>query len=162
MDCSWPFGNTGCNGGFQDKAFNFVLANGGIASNADYPYTGVNSACRNATRKAAALSSYVNVEAYQGDHLREALLTKGPMTVSLDADDPGFAFYKSGACFAVWRSRLARPVDASMRSRAVSLRTAASSKASSKGRGLIEGASAQASSSTLTARPSRRCCLTTR
>ena len=98
MDCSWEFGNNGCNGGFQDKAFNFVVANGGIASNEDYPYYGVNRPCRsNATAKSAVLKGFVNVEPYQREQLQEALLTKGPMTVSLDAESPGFAFYKSGA-----------------------------------------------------------------
>lgn len=41
MDCGWDTGNTACMGGFQDLAFQWVLAHGGIASEAEYPYQGV-------------------------------------------------------------------------------------------------------------------------
>jgi Papain family cysteine protease len=27
MDCSWPYGNTGCNGGYQEPAFRFAIDN---------------------------------------------------------------------------------------------------------------------------------------
>lgn len=96
MDCSWPFGNNGCNGGFQDRAFKFVIANGGLPSNDDYPYKGVNMPCRSDTQKSAAFSKAVSVKPYDARALKEALLTKGPMTVSLDAGSPGFKFYKHG------------------------------------------------------------------
>jgi cathepsin L len=52
--------------------------------------------CRKDVPLAAAISGYVNVQAYEPDHLKEAILTKGPMTVSLDADDDGFRFYRAG------------------------------------------------------------------
>ena len=102
MDCSWPFGNTGCNGGYQETAFAFILANGGIAANADYPYHGVNMACRNDTPLAAALEGFVSVPPYNKTLLQEALLTRGPMAVSINADDPGFKFYRSGAGSPCW------------------------------------------------------------
>ena len=79
MDCSWPYGNTGCNGGFQDPAFNFVVDNGGIAAASDYPYVGVNAACRNDTPLAAAFSHYVKLPLYNATVLKEAVLTQGPM-----------------------------------------------------------------------------------
>jgi cathepsin L len=96
MDCSWPEGNTACNGGYQDKAFRFAVASGGIPANEDYPYQGVNMRCRPEAPRAAAISGYVNVRAYHPQELKEAILTKGPMTVSLDADAKSFRFYKSG------------------------------------------------------------------
>ena len=97
MDCSWLYGNTGCNGGFQEPAFRFTVANGGIPANKDYPYHGVNMACRNDTPLAAAFSEYVTVPAYNKTVFKEALMTQGPMAVSVNADDAGFKFYKSGA-----------------------------------------------------------------
>jgi cathepsin L len=96
MDCSWPEGNTACNGGFQDKAFVFAIASQGIPANADYPYVGVNMGCKSDARAAASIRAYVNVRGYRPQELKEALLTKGPMTVSLDADAKAFRFYKSG------------------------------------------------------------------
>ena len=97
MDCSWPYGNTGCNGGQQEAAFNFLLDSGGIASEAEYPYAGVNTRCRRGVPRAAALKDWVKVPAYNKTLFQEALLTQGPMAVSVSADDASFKFYKSGA-----------------------------------------------------------------
>lgn len=33
-----PYGNVGCNGGDIMKAMKFVIANGGISTEASYPY----------------------------------------------------------------------------------------------------------------------------
>lgn len=46
MDCGWSTGNTACMGGYQDLAFQWVLAEGGIPSEDEYPYQGVTSYCR--------------------------------------------------------------------------------------------------------------------
>lgn len=96
MDCSWKWGNTGCNGGFQDSAFQFAINSTGVPKSVDYPYIGVNMPCKPQSPGAASISSYVNVMPYSAAHLKEALLTKGPMTVSLDASGPAFQFYREG------------------------------------------------------------------
>lgn len=43
VDCDST--NEGCEGGYMDYAFEWVINNGGIDTESDYPYTGTDGAC---------------------------------------------------------------------------------------------------------------------
>lgn len=40
IDCSWGYGNRGCNGGLANYAYKYVAQNKGICSKNSYPYLG--------------------------------------------------------------------------------------------------------------------------
>jgi len=99
VDCSKSQGNQGCNGGFMDDAFKYIISNHGIDTEASYPYQGRDSACRfKPANVGATLSSYKDVQKGSEPSLTSAL-SIGPISVAIDASHTSFQFYKSGVYY---------------------------------------------------------------
>uniref|UniRef100_G3NIE8 Cathepsin S, ortholog2, tandem duplicate 1 n=1 Tax=Gasterosteus aculeatus aculeatus TaxID=481459 RepID=G3NIE8_GASAC len=100
LDCSGKCGNHGCKGGFMSNAFKYVVRNHGIASDASYPYVGMQGPCNyDSEHRAANCSGYVFLPAGDELALKEALATVGPVSVAIDASRPKFVFYRHvGVC----------------------------------------------------------------
>jgi len=94
VDCSGSFGNQGCNGGLMDDAFQYVISNGGLCTEASYGYTGADGSCRSCT-PVSKISSYVDVTANSEASLQAAVVQQ-PVSVAIEADQLGFQFYSSG------------------------------------------------------------------
>jgi len=95
VDCSAAQGDQGCNGGLMDYAFQYVITNNGITSEAQYPYTAVTGTCNTNVTSVATISSFVDVTPGS----EAALLTAvniGPVSVAIEADQSCFQFYSGG------------------------------------------------------------------
>ncbi|CAF3800878.1 unnamed protein product [Rotaria sp. Silwood1] len=97
VDCSTNYGNLGCNGGYMDNAYKYLIDNHGIDTNDSYPYEGVMGKCRfNPKTVATDVMSYVDIKPGSEDDLQDALATIGPIAVAMDASLYSFQFYSSG------------------------------------------------------------------
>nr|GLL18262.1 low-temperature-induced cysteine proteinase-like [Ipomoea trifida] len=98
VDCDLEF-NDGCDGGDTDKAFEFIIDNGGIDSEEDYPYTGEDGKCdfyRQNNAKAVSIDGYGYVLEDDEEELGWAVVRHGPISVALNGDAYDFQLYESG------------------------------------------------------------------
>ncbi|KAJ3704899.1 hypothetical protein LUZ61_008604 [Rhynchospora tenuis] len=92
---------SGCNGGLMDYAFQWVIYNGGITTESDYPYTsgstGTAGTCNypKTYDYAVSLLSYQDVTANCESCLKNAVANQ-PVSVAIDASGSAFQFYSSG------------------------------------------------------------------
>jgi len=98
MDCSTSYGNQGCNGGLMDNAFQYIIANKGIDTEACYPYTAQDGTTCNYSTSCigATLSSYQDIPQGSETQLQAAVASHGPVSVAIDAGLSSFQFYSGG------------------------------------------------------------------
>jgi len=94
VDCSGAQGNQGCNGGLMDYAFDYVIKNKGIGSQASYKYTARDGQCKKVA-SVTTISSYKDVAAGDENELLEAV-KKQPIAIAIEADQSCFQFYHKG------------------------------------------------------------------
>ncbi|OAY26310.1 senescence-specific cysteine protease SAG39 [Manihot esculenta] len=97
VDCDTSGEDQGCEGGLMDDAFKFIIKNGGLATEANYPYQGVDGTCNNgkASNHAAKITGYEDVPANSEESLQKAVANQ-PVSVAIDASGSAFQFYSSG------------------------------------------------------------------
>ncbi|XP_054721309.1 cathepsin L-like [Uloborus diversus] len=97
MDCSGDEGNQGCNGGLMDNAFKYIKKNGGIDTEASYPYEEAAGTCRfKKENVGATVSGYVDIPSGDEKALLQAVATVGPVSVAIDASHFSFQLYSDG------------------------------------------------------------------
>ncbi|KAJ3609791.1 hypothetical protein NHX12_024301 [Muraenolepis orangiensis] len=101
IDCSWGFGNNGCDGGEEWRGYEWIMKHGGIATTETYgPYSGMNGLCHlNQSQMIARIQSYTNVTSGDAEALKLALFKNGPVAVSIDASHLSFVFYSHGVYY---------------------------------------------------------------
>jgi len=91
VDCAGSYGNQGCNGGWHDKAVDY-LADGGSCLQTDYPYTGRDGSCKKTCKPVVKPNKSVKGTT---EAALAAAIAVGPVGVAVDASG-GFQSYHSG------------------------------------------------------------------
>ncbi|EPS57605.1 cysteine proteinase, partial [Genlisea aurea] len=95
VDCDTT--DSGCSGGLMDNAFAFIIKNGGIDTESDYPYTAQDGTCNKVklNTKVVTISGYVDVTPNSESALQAAVANQ-PVSVAIDAGGLSFQLYTSG------------------------------------------------------------------
>jgi len=100
VDCTAKYGNGGCNGGWQDNAYKYIVDVGGIDTEESYPYQPVQRTCAfDAANVGANATGYVSIPTGDEDALKKAVATYGPVAVAIDATQQDFMNYRSGVYY---------------------------------------------------------------
>jgi len=93
--------DSACNGGLMDNAFTWTKTNGGLCTEAGYPYTsgttGQKGTCTTTCAKNTAVTpkSFTDV-AKNSDSALMTAIAQQPVSVAIQANQPAFQSYKSG------------------------------------------------------------------
>jgi len=101
VDCSWGYGNNGCDGGEDFRSYQWIMKHGGIPSEDQYgPYLGIDAFCHiQNISMAAKITGYVNVTSGDGNALKLAMIKQGPISVGIDASHKTLSFYANGVYY---------------------------------------------------------------
>ncbi|CAD5173193.1 unnamed protein product [Musa acuminata subsp. malaccensis] len=96
VDCDSAY-NQGCNGGLMDYAFEFIIGNGGVDTEDDYPYKARDGKCDQHRKlaKVVVIDGYEDVPANDEKALQKAVANQ-PVSVAIEAGGREFQLYKSG------------------------------------------------------------------
>ena len=101
VDCSWPEGNNGCDGGEDSMAYEWMLHHQGVPSTAEYgPYLNADGLCHVKAANPKAMPG-LEIKAWTRVNdtraaLKDALSTRGTLVVRVQATPLSFYFYGSG------------------------------------------------------------------
>ncbi|KAK9075642.1 hypothetical protein SSX86_003968 [Deinandra increscens subsp. villosa] len=97
VDCDKTSEDQGCEGGYMEDGFEFIVKNKGINTEAAYPYQAADGTCNIKERAVAAakISGYEKVPANSEQALLQSVANQ-PVSVSIDASGMAFQFYSSG------------------------------------------------------------------
>jgi C1A family cysteine protease len=97
VDCATT--THGCNGGWPFEAFDWIIENGGINAEIDYPFKGREMSCNiDKNKPIYKIKDWYAVVSQDEAHLTEMIATEGPISVVIDAG-PNFQHYGHGVYY---------------------------------------------------------------
>lgn len=105
VDCDKT--DSGCQGGLMDNAFKWIIQNGGIDTEEDYPYTGAQGQCdiKKEKKHVGKVTGYEDVPQDNENALKKAA-TNQPVSVAIEADQQAFQMYTGGVFSAACGTQL--------------------------------------------------------
>jgi KDEL-tailed cysteine endopeptidase len=96
VDCDTSHDH-GCGGGLMDYAFDYIIDNGGLDTEANYPYVGQQQPCdkKKEARNVGKITGYEDVPHNNEKALLQAV-SKHPVSIAIEADTFPFQFYATG------------------------------------------------------------------
>jgi cathepsin F len=101
VDCDQGRGDYGCEGGDTPTAYAYVIAAGGLDTEASYPYTAEDGTCKfNSANVAAKISGWSYVTTTKNEtQMQVGLVAKGPLSICVDASS--WQYYEGGVITAL-------------------------------------------------------------
>eukprot|EP01134_Creolimax_fragrantissima_P001833 CFRG1833T1 len=106
VDCIWDkkYGSSGCDGGDETMAMQYVKDAGGIVREGQYVYTMQDGLCKipkdeQVDSPAARVSNVILIPTGDEETLKHAVANKGPVSIAYDASRPTMTFYSEGVYF---------------------------------------------------------------
>lgn len=98
VDCDHQ--SSACNGGLEIYAYQYVIQNGGINTEADYPYQASKHSCRfDENNRVLTIQEYKDVTPRDEEDLQNQVAVQGPLSVGIDASQRSFQSYHSGVYY---------------------------------------------------------------
>jgi len=91
VDCDTE--ESGCNGGMESDAINWIAANGGQCATKDYPYTARDGTCKTTCNPIATVTKSV---IFAGEKNLQTNIINQPCTVAVDAGSSDWQSYAGG------------------------------------------------------------------
>ena len=95
IDCSNNEGDNGCEGGIMAYGFQYIIDNGGICSEEEYPYEAADGQCNSSCKNVVEISDYKNISS-NNETLLKAIVSQQPVSVAIQANLTSFRLYSQG------------------------------------------------------------------
>uniref|UniRef100_A0A146LZX5 Digestive cysteine proteinase 2 n=2 Tax=Lygus hesperus TaxID=30085 RepID=A0A146LZX5_LYGHE len=101
MDCSWGFGNNGCDGGNDYTSYQWIMKHGGIPLEEEYgPYEAMDGFCHtDEVKLVSPITGWVNVTTHNERALKMAIFKHGPISIGINASLRTFGLYSNGVYY---------------------------------------------------------------
>nr|P60994.1 RecName: Full=Ervatamin-B; Short=ERV-B [Tabernaemontana divaricata]1IWD_A Chain A, ERVATAMIN B [Tabernaemontana divaricata] len=93
VDCDTA--SHGCNGGWMNNAFQYIITNGGIDTQQNYPYSAVQGSCKPYRLRVVSINGFQRVTRNNESALQSAVASQ-PVSVTVEAAGAPFQHYSSG------------------------------------------------------------------